>query len=163
MGDRRRAAALAGRSATGIGGMAAFFLAPNMLIFGIFVLLPLRHQLRLLDDRRRRALPRRPQSMSAPSSTSGCSTCANYLDPQRCREDRFWIAVRNTGWFVVVQVRADDRRGAGHRAGPQPRARRRAASGAPCSSFPVLLSPVVVGLIWSWILQRQGLLNFARL
>jgi alpha-1,4-digalacturonate transport system permease protein len=27
--------------------------------------------------------------------------------------------------------------------------------------FPVLLSPVVVGLIWRWILQRQGLLNFA--
>ena len=26
--------------------------------------------------------------------------------------------------------------------------------------FPVLLSPVVVGLIWKWILQRQGLLNF---
>jgi alpha-1,4-digalacturonate transport system permease protein len=25
--------------------------------------------------------------------------------------------------------------------------------------FPVLLSPVVVGLIWRWILQRQGLLN----
>jgi alpha-1,4-digalacturonate transport system permease protein len=27
--------------------------------------------------------------------------------------------------------------------------------------FPVLLSPVVTGLIWKWILQRQGLLNFA--
>jgi alpha-1,4-digalacturonate transport system permease protein len=26
--------------------------------------------------------------------------------------------------------------------------------------FPVLLSPVVVGLIWRWILQREGLLNF---
>jgi alpha-1,4-digalacturonate transport system permease protein len=25
--------------------------------------------------------------------------------------------------------------------------------------FPVLLSPVVVGLIWRWILQREGLLN----
>ena len=25
--------------------------------------------------------------------------------------------------------------------------------------FPVLLSPVVVGLIWKWILQREGLLN----
>jgi alpha-1,4-digalacturonate transport system permease protein len=25
--------------------------------------------------------------------------------------------------------------------------------------FPVLLSPVVVGLIWKWILQRDGLLN----
>lgn len=29
--------------------------------------------------------------------------------------------------------------------------------------FPVLLSPVVVGLIWRWILQRQGLLNFTLL
>ena len=27
--------------------------------------------------------------------------------------------------------------------------------------FPVLLSPVVVGLIWKWILQRDGLLNAA--
>jgi alpha-1,4-digalacturonate transport system permease protein len=27
--------------------------------------------------------------------------------------------------------------------------------------FPVLLSPVVVGLIWKWILQREGLLNYA--
>ena len=26
--------------------------------------------------------------------------------------------------------------------------------------FPVLLSPVVVGLIWRWILQREGLLNY---
>jgi alpha-1,4-digalacturonate transport system permease protein len=26
--------------------------------------------------------------------------------------------------------------------------------------FPVLLSPVVVGLIWRWILQREGLLNW---
>ena len=25
--------------------------------------------------------------------------------------------------------------------------------------FPVLLSPVVVALIWKWILQREGLLN----
>ncbi len=29
--------------------------------------------------------------------------------------------------------------------------------------FPVLLSPVVVGLIWKWILQRQGLMNFGAL
>ena len=27
--------------------------------------------------------------------------------------------------------------------------------------FPVLLSPVVVALIWKWILQRDGLLNAA--
>ena len=35
----------------------------------------------------------------------------------------------------------------------------RAASGARYSSFRCLLSPVVVGLIWRWILQRQGLFN----
>ena len=37
----RRALARRCSGATGIGGMAAFFLLPNMLIFGIFVLLPL--------------------------------------------------------------------------------------------------------------------------
>ena len=34
-----------------------------------------------------------------------------------------------------------------------------AASSARSSSIPVLLSPVVVALIWKWILQRDGVLN----
>jgi hypothetical protein len=37
----------------GLGGMAAFFLLPNMLIFGVFVLLPFF----INHDRRHRALP----------------------------------------------------------------------------------------------------------
>ena len=75
-----------------------------------------------------------------------------------CLRDEFWIAVGNTAWFVVIQVALivvvalmtalvlnRDIRG---------RSFWRAVF-----FFPVLLSPVVTGLIWSWILQRQGLLN----
>ncbi|MFZ2103344.1 MAG: sugar ABC transporter permease, partial [Oricola sp.] len=81
------------------------------------------------------------------------------LEPVTCREDLFWIALRNTATFVVVQVTTMtvvsmitalilNREIAG-------RGFWRAVF-----FFPVLLSPVVVGLIWRWILQREGLLNF---
>ena len=30
--------------------------------------------------------------------------CSSYLDPNTCREDKFWRAVWNTGWFVTLQV-----------------------------------------------------------
>ena len=75
-----------------------------------------------------------------------------------CRDDKFWTAVWNTARFVVLQVTLmtavamvtalilnRDIRG---------RSFWRAVF-----FFPVLLSPVVVGLIWRWILQREGLLN----
>ena len=96
--------------------------------------------------------------MSAPTSISGCSPAAAIFDPKSCTEDLFWIAVWNTLAFVVLQVALmlvvalvtalvlnRDMRG---------RSFWRAVF-----FFPVLLSPVVVGLIWRWILQRQGLLN----
>ena len=89
---------------------------------------------------------------------SGCSTARNYLDPKSCAEDMFWIAVWNTAgssslqvplMIVVALVTAlvlnrDLKARSFWRA---------------VFFFPVLLSPVVVGLIWRWILQRQGLLN----
>ncbi|MFD1795578.1 sugar ABC transporter permease [Paracoccus aurantiacus] len=143
---------------TGTGGMAAFFLAPNMAIFGIFVLLPLvinfaysmtSGQALFLSDR----------SYVGGEQYARLMDCGNYLDPTTCREDLFWIALRNTALFVVVQVSMmtvvamitalilnREIRGRGFwRA---------------VFFFPVLLSPVVVGLIWRWILQREGLLNF---
>ena len=88
--------------------------------------------------------------------------CGNYLDPNTCREDMFWTAVwqhraassslQVTLMIVVALITAlvlnREIRGRGFwRA---------------VFFFPVLLSPVVVGLIWRWILQRQGLLNLAR-
>ncbi|MDG4884468.1 sugar ABC transporter permease [Mesorhizobium sp. WSM4884] len=143
--------------ATGTGGMAAFFLAPNMAIFGIFVLVPLvinffysatSGTAYFLQDRTYVGLEQYQRLLD----------CSSYLDPATCREDLFWKAVHNTGLFVVVQVALMtivsiatalilNREIVG-------RSFWRAVF-----FFPVLLSPVVTGLIWRWILQRQGLLN----
>ncbi|RRI00746.1 sugar ABC transporter permease [Mesorhizobium tamadayense] len=137
--------------------MAAFFLAPNMAIFGIFVVVPLvinffysatSGTAYFLQDRSYVGLEQYQRLLD----------CGSYLDTATCREDLFWKAVHNTGLFVVVQVALMtivsmitalilNREMVG-------RSFWRAVF-----FFPVLLSPVVTGLIWRWILQRQGLLN----
>lgn len=144
---------------TGIGGMAAFFLAPNMLIFGIFVLLPIAINVAYsLTGGNAFFLSNRV--FVGTEQYQRLLTCTNYLDPQSCVEDGFWTALRNIFWFVVFQIPLLigaalvtalilNKEIAG-------RSFWRAVF-----FFPVLLSPVVVGLIWKWILQRQGLLNLA--
>jgi len=142
---------------TGLGGMAAFFLLPNLAVFGVFVIVPLVLNFAysftggddiLLQDRR----------FVGTEQYANLLDCENYLKPLTCREDLFWIAVRNTAQFVFFQVTLMvavsmvtalilNRNIAG-------RGFFRAVF-----FFPVLLSPVVVGLIWRWILQREGLLN----
>ena len=142
---------------TGTGGMIALFLLPNMAVFGVFVIIPLilnfAYSLTggaeiLLGDRR----------YVGPEQYGRLLDCRNYLEPLSCREDQFWTAVRNTTIFVTFQVSLMvtvsmitalilNRNIAG-------RGFFRAVF-----FFPVLLSPVVVGLIWRWILQRDGLLN----
>ncbi|RWD64199.1 MAG: sugar ABC transporter permease [Mesorhizobium sp.] len=137
--------------------MAAFFLAPNMAIFGIFVLVPLiinffysatSGTAYFLQDRTYVGLEQYQRLLD----------CGSYLDTATCREDLFWKAAHNTGLFVVAQVAMMtivsiatalilNREIVG-------RSFWRAVF-----FFPVLLSPVVTGLIWRWILQRQGLLN----
>lgn len=144
---------------TGINGMAVFFLAPNMAIFGIFVLLPLVINIAysmtggtalFLDNR----------VFVGTEQYQRLLTCENFAIPNSCVEDVFWIAARNTFVFVLIQVSMMivvslitavilNRNIIG-------RSFWRAVF-----FFPVLLSPVVVGLIWKWILQRQGLLNYA--
>ena len=142
----------------GLGGMAAFFLLPNMLIFGIFVLLPFFINFAYsMTGGAALFLPER--SFVGADQYARLFDCSNYLDPNSCAEDTFWTAVSNTGWFVALQVTLMiafslvtalilNRDLAGR------------AFWRAMFFFPVLLSPVVVGLIWKWILQRQGLLNF---
>lgn len=142
---------------TGTGGMAAFFLIPNLAVFGVFIIVPLVLNVVysmtggpaiLLGDRR----------FVGAFQYAALLDCDNYLVPLSCREDQFWTAVRNTGLFTLFQVSLMitvsmitalilNRNIAG-------RGFFRAVF-----FFPVLLSPVVVGLIWRWILQREGLLN----
>ncbi|CDN52807.1 ABC transporter [Neorhizobium galegae bv. officinalis bv. officinalis str. HAMBI 1141] len=146
------------QKATGIGGMATVFLAPNMLIFGIFVLLPLVINF-VYSMTGGTAFFLSERNFVGAEQYQRLFTCTNYLDPMSCQEDAFWAAVGNTFWFVILQValmicvslitalilNRDLAARSFWRA---------------VFFFPVLLSPVVVGLIWKWILQRQGLLNF---
>lgn len=146
------------QKATGLNGMAAFFLAPNMIIFGVFVLFPLViNFVYSMTGGNALFLPNR--TWVGWGQYERIFSCTNYLNPSTCAEDTFWIAVRNTAWFVAIQVTLVvivslitalilNRNLAG-------RSFWRAVF-----FFPVLLSPVVTGLIWKWILQRQGLLNF---
>lgn len=142
----------------GFNGMAAFFLAPNMLIFGIFVLLPLLINI-VYSMTGGGALFLNDRVFVGGEQYQKLLTCENYADPNSCVTDGFWIAARNTFFFVLFQVS-----GIVVTAMITALILNRHIMGRgfwrAVFFFPVLLSPVVVGLIWRWILQRQGLLDF---
>ena len=137
--------------------IAWLFLAPNLLIFGLFTFLPIILNFYYATTGGVRILPEDRVYVGA-DNFQELLTCDNYLDPNSCNKDLFWKAVFNTGLFVMLQVgfmvlfslitalvlNAEIR-----------------ARGFFRSVFfyPVLLSPVVVALIWKWILQRNGILN----
>lgn len=145
----------------GIGGMAGFFLLPNMAIFGVFVLLPLVINI-IYSTTGGTAIFLPERSFVGADQYARLFDCRNFLDPRTCVEDAFWTAVGNTFWFVILQVALMI--GAALITALILN-REIAARGfwRAVFFFPVLLSPVVVGLIWRWILQRQGLLNFSLL
>ncbi len=145
------------QKAAGFNGMAAFFLFPNMAIFGIFVLLPL--IINFVYSTTGGAAIFLPQrDFVGLDQYRQIFTCTSYLDPNSCVEDTFWIAARNTAAFVGVQVTLLIV-AALITALVLNREIRGRSFWRAVFFFPVLLSPVVVGLIWRWILQRQGLLN----
>ncbi len=138
--------------------MAYFFVLPNLLIFGIFILIPM-----LLNfyygftGGDSILLENRPAVGTA--NFAKIFTCKDFFSPNTCAEDLFWRGAWNTATFVVFQVGFiilfslitalalnRDVKGRGFfRA---------------MFFYPVLLSPVVIALIWKWILQYQnGLLN----
>ncbi len=141
----------------GIKGMAYFFVLPNLLIFGIFVLFPVvLNFYYAFTGGTNIFLSDRP--FVGGENFAQIFDCGNFLDPNTCDEDIFWRAVFNTAKFVVLQV--------GFMVffsliTALALNRNIVAKGFFRSVFfyPVLLSPVVVALIWKWILQRNGLLN----
>ncbi len=141
----------------GVRRMAYVFLLPNMLIFGVFVITPMFMNAYysmtggtklFLQDREFVGL----------ENYRILFDCEDFTDPNSCDEDLFWRAVRNSSVFVPLQV-------GGMVLISMLTAmilnRRIIGRGFFRSVFfyPVLLSPVVVGLIWKWILQREGVLN----
>jgi alpha-1,4-digalacturonate transport system permease protein len=141
----------------GINRLAWVFLLPNLVLFGLFAFLPvILNVVYATTGGDNVLLADRPYVGARNFET--LTECASVLDPNSCREDKFWRAVWNTTWFVTLQV--------GFMVGfslltaivlnRDIRARGFFRS---VFFFPVLLSPVVVALIWKWILQREGVLN----
>lgn len=141
----------------GINRLAWFFLLPNMILFGLFAFLPVfLNILYAMTGGDNILLENRPYTGA--SNFAQLTDCGNYLDPNTCDLDLFWRSVWNTALFIVLQV--------GFMVGFSLLTalilnRKIHARGFFRSVFffPVLLSPVVVALIWKWILLRYGVLN----
>lgn len=148
---------LAIQKMTGAQKIAWVFLFPNLLIFGLFTFLPIfLNFFYATTGSDRILLAERPYVGLDNFAT--LLACENYLNPNSCERDLFWRAVHNTGWFVVLQV--------GFMVFFSLVTALVLNRDIPFRGFfrsvffyPVLLSPVVVALIWKWILQRYGVLN----
>jgi len=133
------------------------FVAPNLVVLGLFTFLPIAIDFIYAFTGGVQLYPsERP--FTGLDNLSTLFDCGNYLDPSSCRKDLFWRAIYNTASFALIQVGLMvvlslvtalvlNRKilGRGFFRG--------------VFFYPVLLSPVVVALIWKWILQREGLLN----
>ncbi len=143
----------------GIRNMAYVFVVPNLLVFAVFVLLPMILNFYYAFTGGTRIFPA-DRTFVGTENFELLFDCGNYLQPNTCTEDIFWRAIYNTIFFVTFQVtgmvvlslitalilnRKIKWRGFFRSV----------------FFYPVLLSPIVVGLIWRWLLDRDGLLNAA--
>ena len=133
------------------------FLTPNLLIFGLFTFLPIIINVFYAFTGGVQLYPQ-DRPYVGTENLASLLTCGNHFDPATCEKDLFWRAIWNTAYFSVVQVVLmivfslitalvlnQKIIGRGFWRG--------------VFFYPVMLSPVVVSLIWKWILQREGLLN----
>lgn len=145
------------QSVVGIKGMAYVFVMPNLLIFGIFILLPMAlnfgyaftggSQLYLQD---------RPYVGTR--NLEQLFECENLLEYRTCREENFIRAVGNTISFVISQVSLMVVLSLVTALVLNRKIRGRGFFRS-VFFYPVLLSPIVVALLWSWILRENGILN----
>ncbi len=143
----------------GLKNPAWLFLLPNLILFLMFAIFPVVLNL-VYSVTGSDAILLSERPYVGMENFEALASCANHFDPNTCNQDIFWRAVHNTFWFVLLQV--------GLMVGfslvtalilnRKIRARGFFRS---VFFFPVLLSPVVVALIWKWILQRDGVLNAA--
>jgi alpha-1,4-digalacturonate transport system permease protein len=141
----------------GLQRLGWLFVAPNLIVFGLFTFLPILINLVYATTGGVNLFPfQRP--FTGAENFKILFECGNYLDLSTCRKDVFWRAMGNTLQFSLIQVGLMvffslvtalvlNRKiiGRGFWRG--------------VFFYPVLLSPVVVALIWKWLLQNQGVFN----
>lgn len=146
-----------GQKHLGFSKLGWLFVGPNLLIFGLFTFLPILINLIYAATGGVKLMPFDRPYVGA-ENFEILFECRNYLDISTCRKDIFWRSVLNTIQFSVIQVTLMvllslitalvlNRKiiGRGFWRG--------------VFFYPVLLSPVVVALIWKWLLQNQGAFN----
>jgi len=138
--------------------MPYFFVVPNMLIFFLFILAPVLLNFWFGFTGGNSILPENRPWVGA-ENFQRLAQCGDYFNYLSCREDFFWRAARNGIIFVGFEVPSMVIIALAIALALN---RQIILRGFFRSAFfyPVLLSPVVVALIWKWILQeRGGLLN----
>ena len=135
--------------------MPYVFLLPNLLFFGLFVFVPIAINFVYSVTGGPALFPSERPYVGA-GQYAYLFDCGSYADPSTCREDHFWRGVFNTLRFTVFQVVAMVGLSLLTAVVLNMKIRGRGFFRA-VFFFPVLLSPVVVALIWKWILQRDGL------
>ncbi|MBZ0279228.1 MAG: sugar ABC transporter permease [Anaerolineae bacterium] len=137
--------------------MAYFFVLPNLIIFGIFILLPMLLNFYYAFTGSTNLFPQ-DRPWVGTENLEVLFDCQDFMNPNSCREDIFWRAVFNTAGFVVFQVGGMVVLALVTAVALNQRIRWKGFFRS-VFFYPVLLSPVVVGMIWKWILQRDGVLN----
>lgn len=146
-----------GQKWLGLSRLGWLFVGPNLLVIGLFTFLPILINIVYATTGGVNLFPfERP--FTGTENFQILFECQNYLDLSTCRKDVFWRAIGNTLKFSVLQVGLMvllslitalvlNRKimGRGFWRG--------------VFFYPVLLSPVVVALIWKWLLQNQGAFN----
>lgn len=146
------------QSLIGVQRMGYFFVLPNLIIFCTFILLPMLLNFYYGFTSGQTILPEN-RTFVGTQNFERLMECENYLDYRTCGEDLFWRAAGNTATYVVVEVMAMVAFALATALALNQKIRFRAFFRS-VFFYPVLLSPVVVALIWKWILQNQnGVLN----
>ncbi len=142
----------------GVRRMAYFFLTPNMVIFGVFILLPMLLNFYYGFTSGHSILLKNREYVGT-ENLDNILTCEDYSNPNTCNEDYFWRGVRNTAQYVSVQVISMVILALVTALALNRKIRLRGFFRS-VFFYPVLLSPVVVALIWKWFLRYDnGLLN----
>ena len=141
----------------GVPRIGWMFVAPNLVILGLFTFLPIVINFYFAFTGGVKLYPSERPFVGL-ENFAVLFDCSDYFDPSTCNKDLFWRAVFNTAKFATLQVGLMvffalvtalvlNRKiiGRGFWRGVY--------------FYPVLLSPVVVALIWKWVLQREGVLN----